>query len=52
MPSIVLWAAAAVLAGLGFFQILKGKWILGIAFVVMACAVGPGGYALFSQGAI
>lgn len=47
MNATVLWVIAAVLVVVGIVQLLQGQILLGIALIVVACLVGPGGYSLF-----
>lgn len=44
---MVLWLLAVILAVVGLVQILQGQLILGLILVLVACAVGPGGYSVF-----
>ena len=43
----VLWIVAVVLAIIGVIQLLRGQIILGIVLLVVAAAVGPGGFSIF-----
>lgn len=43
----VLWIIAVVLAIFGVIQLLQGQIILGIVLLVVAAAVGPGGFSIF-----
>ena len=43
----VLWVIAVVLAIFGVIQLLQGQIILGIVLLVVAAAVGPGGFSIF-----
>ena len=43
-----LWLLAAVIAVIGVVQVLQGQLILGLVLLVVACAVGPGGYSVFN----
>ncbi len=47
MSATVLWIVAAVLVVVGIVQLLQGQILLGIALIVVACLVGPGGYSVF-----
>lgn len=47
MNATVLWIVAAVLVVVGIVQLLQGQILLGIALIVVACLVGPGGYSVF-----
>jgi hypothetical protein len=44
-----LWVIAVVLAVVGAVQLMQGQLLLGIVLLVAACAVGPGGYSMFSN---
>lgn len=43
----ILWLIAAVIAIIGVVQLLQGQIILGIVLLVVAAAVGPGGFSIF-----
>lgn len=43
----VLWIIAAILAVVGVVQLLQGQIVLGIVLLVVAAAVGPGGFSIF-----
>jgi hypothetical protein len=45
--NFLLWIVAVVLAVVGIVQLLQGQILLGIALLVVACLVGPGGYSIF-----
>jgi hypothetical protein len=45
--TLILWLAAAVLAIIGFIALLNGSIIAGVILLVVACAVGPGGWSIF-----
>ena len=47
MSATLLWIIAAVLVVVGIVQLLQGQILLGIALIVVACLVGPGGYSVF-----
>lgn len=47
MSATLLWIVAAVLVVVGVVQLLQGQILLGIALIVAACLVGPGGYSVF-----
>ncbi len=49
MKGSLLWIIAAILVVVGIVQLLQGQIALGIAFIVGACLVGPGGYSLFRR---
>lgn len=44
---MVLWLIAVILAVVGVVQLLQGQLILGLVLLLVACAVGPGGYSVF-----
>ena len=44
-----LWIIAAVLVVVGIVQLLQGQILLGVALIVGACLVGPGGYSVFTR---
>ncbi len=46
----LLWIVAVVLAIVGIVQLLQGQIILGIVLLVLAAAVGPGGWSIFRPG--
>lgn len=45
--SSLLWVVAVVLAIFGVIQLLQGQILLGIVLLVVAAAVGPGGFSVF-----
>ena len=45
--TLILWLAAVVLAIVGIVALFNGSIILGIVLIVVACAVGPGGWSIF-----
>jgi hypothetical protein len=47
MNATVLWVIAVVIAIIGIVQLLQGQVILGIVLLVVAAAVGPGGWTVF-----
>jgi hypothetical protein len=47
MSSTLLWIIAVILAIVGIVQLLQGQILLGLALIVVACLVGPGGYSIF-----
>ncbi len=47
MNATVLWVLAVIIAIVGVVQILQGQLILGIVLLVVAAAVGPGGWSVF-----
>ncbi len=44
-----LWLIAAVIAVVGVVQVLQGQLLFGLLLLVVACAVGPGGYSVFNR---
>ncbi len=46
MNATVLWIIAVVIAIVGVVQLLQGQLILGIILLVVAAAVGPGGWSV------
>jgi hypothetical protein len=38
---------ALIIAIVGVVQLLEGQILFGIVLLVVACAVGPGGYSIF-----
>ena len=44
---MLLWILAVVIAVVGLVQLLQGQLLLGLVLLVVACAVGPGGYSVF-----
>lgn len=47
MSASLLWVVAVILAIIGIVQIFQGQMLLGIALLVAAAAVGPGGWSVF-----
>ena len=47
MNATVLWIIAVVIAIIGIVQLLQGQVIFGIILLVVAAAVGPGGWSVF-----
>ncbi|BEP12397.1 hypothetical protein acdb102_07080 [Acidothermaceae bacterium B102] len=45
--TLILWLAAVVLAILGIIALVSGSILWGIVLLVVACAVGPGGWSIF-----
>lgn len=43
----VLWILAVILAIVGIWQILQGQLLFGIILLIVAAAVGPGGWSIF-----
>lgn len=46
---MLLWLLAAIIAIVGVVQLLQGQLIFGLVLLVLACAVGPGGYSVFGS---
>jgi hypothetical protein len=44
---MLVWLIAVVLAVVGIVQLLQGQLLLGLALLVAAALVGPGGYSIF-----
>jgi hypothetical protein len=42
----MFWLIAVFIAVIGVVQIVQGQVWVGIALLVLACAVGPGGWSL------
>jgi hypothetical protein len=47
MNATVLWILAVIIAIVGVVQLLQGQVIFGIILLVVAAAVGPGGWSVF-----
>jgi hypothetical protein len=47
MNATVLWVLAVIIAIVGIVQLLQGQVLLGIVLLVVAAAVGPGGWSVF-----
>ena len=45
----VLWLIAVVIAIVGIVQLFQGNVLVGIVLLVVACAVGPGGWSIFKE---
>lgn len=43
----ILWIIAVVIAVIGVIQLLQGQIIFGIVLLIVAAAVGPGGFSIF-----
>ena len=46
---LILWIIAAILVIVGIVQLIQGQIILAIVLFVVAAAVGPGGWSIFSR---
>ena len=44
---MLLWLLAVLIAVVGVVQLLQGQLILGLVLLLVAAAVGPGGYSVF-----
>jgi hypothetical protein len=45
--ALILWLIAVVVAVIGVVQLLQGQILLGIILLIVAAAVGPGGWSIF-----
>jgi hypothetical protein len=45
----LLWLIAVVIAIAGIVALLRGSIVMGIVLLVVACAVGPGGWSIFKD---
>ncbi len=45
----ILWLVAAVIAVVGVVQLFQGQLLLGVGLIVLAFAVGPGGWSIFNE---
>ena len=43
----VLWIVAVVVAVFGVIQLFQGQILLGVVLLVVAAAIGPGGFSVF-----
>lgn len=46
--ALILWIIAVILAIVGIVRLISGDLIFGIALIILACLVGPGGVSLFT----
>jgi hypothetical protein len=46
---MIAWLLAVIVAIVGVVQLLQGQIIFGIALLVLACIIGPGGYSIFNR---
>jgi hypothetical protein len=44
----ILWVLAVVLAIAGIVSLVRGQVMAGVALIVIACLVGPGGVSIFT----
>ena len=49
MNARLLWIIAVVIAVIGVIQLLQGQIIWGILLLVVAAAVGPGGWSVLGS---
>ncbi len=49
MNARVLWILAVIIAVIGVVQLLQGQIIFGIVLLVVAAAVGPGGWSVIGN---
>jgi len=45
--ALILWIIAVLLVVAGVVQLIQGQLIFGLVLIVLACAVGPGGWSVF-----
>ncbi len=45
----LLWIAAVVLVVYGIVMIINGSLLWGVVLIILGCAVGPGGWSVFSR---
>ena len=43
----ILWLIAVVVAVVGVVQLLQGQILFGIVLLIVAAAIGPGGFSIF-----
>lgn len=43
----ILWITAVIVAIIGVVQLLQGQIALGLILLVVAAAIGPGGFSIF-----
>ena len=46
--STVLWLIAVALAVVGIVRLFQGDWLWGLALLVAALLIGPGGVSIFT----
>lgn len=46
---MLLWIAAVIVAIYGIIQLINGAILYGIILLVVAAAIGPGGWSIFSR---
>jgi len=45
--AFILWIIAVVIAVYGIVRLVRGDILIGIILLIVAAAVGPGGYSIF-----
>ena len=45
--TLILWLIAVAIAIYGIIRLLGGDILIGIILLVVACAIGPGGWAIY-----
>ena len=45
--AFILWIIAVVIAIYGILRLVRGDILIGIILLIVAAAVGPGGYSIF-----
>jgi hypothetical protein len=50
MSATLLWVIAVILVVVGIILLVQAQWILGIALILAALLVGPGGVSVFHSG--
>jgi hypothetical protein len=45
----LIWVLAVIIAIAGVVSLVRGQILWGIALLVLACIVGPGGYSIFDR---
>ncbi len=43
----LLWVIAVIVAIIGVVQLVQGQILLGVILLVVAAAIGPGGFSVF-----
>ena len=44
----LLWLLALIIGIWGVVTLVRGEILMGVALIIVACLVGPGGYSIFS----
>jgi hypothetical protein len=47
--AFLLWVVAVILAIWGVVDLLQGQILWGIILLVLACAIGPGGWSIWGS---